>query len=87
MSLRGAAKKRTVCEVLREINDIISFKQNIPQDVIIAIRVRLIEAERMTKKMSIKLRVYNQRYDANWWKQNKDYEKDIKRREKLSIKG
>jgi hypothetical protein len=75
MSMRGACENRTICEVLREINDILhgnpAHKQILP---------KLIEAEKMAKKMSGKLVEYNKEIFAGWWEKNPDYEKDIKRR-------
>ena len=75
MSLRGAVEKRTLCEVLREINDLLQG-----QSVHRQILPKLIEAENMAKKMAGKLVEYNKEIFADWWQANPDYEKDVKRR-------
>ena len=75
MSLKGASKLRTLCEVLREIND-----ELIGTEYHAAIFPKLIEAERMAKKMTKKLRSYSRKYDAGWWEANPDYERDLERR-------
>ncbi len=77
MSMRGAFPKRTLCEVLREINDILN--KNEPMQPC-EIRKKLIEAEVMAKKMSHKLRKYNKSWDAKWWEDNKDYDEDFTKR-------
>jgi len=75
LSLRGANIKRTVCEVLREIYDI--AQSDSAEDV--AIRRKLVEAEKMCKKMAKALYRYNKDFDANWWLNNPNYDKAIKR--------
>jgi len=76
MSLRGAYSLRTLCEVLREINDTLQGNE-----VHKKIHPLLIEAEDMAKRMSRKLREYNREWDYGWWKENKDFEDDLIRRE------
>lgn len=76
MSLRGAATKRTICEVLREINDMHQSEN----DHDLFIHQRCAEAEHMAKRMSRKLRDYNREYDEGWWEENKDYAQDLERR-------
>ena len=76
MSLRGAFPKRTLCEVLREINDI--HQGSTPVDI--KTRGLLVEAEAMGKKMSFKLLEYNKDVYADWWKDNPDYEKKLRER-------
>ena len=76
MSMRDASLKRTICEVLREINDMhqgTSDHDNI-------VRFKLAEAEHMAKRMTAKLRDYNKEYDADWWEKNPDYERDLNNR-------
>jgi len=75
MSMRSACQRRTICEVLREINDLL---QDTPHQA--AAFQKLSEAEAMAKKMSKKLKEYNKDYDAGWWKRNPDYENDLNRR-------
>lgn len=85
MNFKEAAPKRTLCEVLREINDIISDPANVSEHIATKIRDKLIEVEQMSKKMSIKLRKYNMQYDKDFWKKNPDYLEDLKRRENMSF--
>ncbi len=75
MSLRGACEKRTICEVLREINDKLQGTQLHP-----SVLPKLVEAESMAKRMSKKLEEYNKNIFADWWAKNPDYEADLKRR-------
>jgi hypothetical protein len=69
MSMRNASKQRTLCEVLREINDL---TQDRP-----AVTAKLAEAESMAKRMSKKLLEYNKKIFKHWWAKNDDYEKDL----------
>lgn len=76
MGIRGAQKVRTLCEVLREINDM--YQTISEYDKII--RQKLCEAEQMAKRMDKKLLSYNKKYSKTWWKKNPDYEQDLKKR-------
>ena len=75
MSLKKANRVRTICEVLREINDVL---QN--SEIQKKILPKLIEAETMAKKMEKKLIYYNKAGFPEWWGENPDYEKDLARR-------
>lgn len=75
MSMRGANGKRTVCEVVREVNDEL---QGTPLHAKLLPKLREIEA--MCKKMAKKLYEYNKEFDKDWWAANPDYEADLKRR-------
>lgn len=75
MSLRGAADLRTLCEVLREIND--ALQGNEQHEVVLPL---LVEAEGMAKKMSRKLYDNNRKYDEGWWKANPGAAQKIERR-------
>lgn len=80
MSLRGTCKLRTICEVLREIQDY-AVRLRGPylrhgQEIV----KRLIEAEAMGKRMAGKLYEYNKQFDRGWWEKNADYEADLRRR-------
>lgn len=75
-SMKHACTARTVCEVLREINDL----HQGPSKADKITRTLLCEAERMCKRMSLKLKEYNKKYDAGWWEANPDYEKDLDKR-------
>lgn len=74
--MKHACFVRTLCEVLREINDL--HQEQKPKDR--KTRKLLCEAEDMAKRMAFKLKEYNKHYDAGWWKDNPDYEKDLDRR-------
>lgn len=71
--MRCSYSSRTVCEVLREIQDM-HQEQTIHDK---AIRIKLCEAEDMCKRMSIKLMEYNKKVFSGWWKKNPDYEKRL----------
>jgi len=75
MSMRSVADKRTVCEVLREINDLIQQSSLRPK-----VTPLLFEAEQMCKKMTRKLYEYNKEFDKDWWENNKNIEEKLKRR-------
>lgn len=64
-----ASKRRTICEVLREIGD------EHP-----GARPKVIEAVKMAKRMSAKLLEYNKETFKDWWKENPDWEEDVRRR-------
>jgi hypothetical protein len=76
MTMRYMNMNRTVCEVLREINDF--HQKDTKHDR--RIRALLREAQDMAKRMSHKLYEYNKEYDKEWWEKNKDYEKDLQLR-------
>lgn len=78
MSIRGSSKSRTLCEVLREINDIHQSQTDKDKKT----RKLLAEAEQMGKRMSAKLKDYNKEVFKDWWQKNKDYEKDFEKRMK-----
>jgi hypothetical protein len=75
MSMRNANGKRTVCEVVREINDDLQGTGLHP-----VILPKLREVESMCKRMAQKLYQYNKDFDKDWWATNPDYEADLKRR-------
>lgn len=67
--------KRTVCEVLREINDLaIQIHENGRMLSLI------LEALKMTKNMDRKLREYKQDWDKGLYGNNENYQEDIKTR-------
>lgn len=76
MSMRGANPQRTICEVLREINDYI--EPHTDKQLVEQVCPRLREAEKMSKRMARKLLEYNKEWDKNWWEKNADYEEDLK---------
>jgi hypothetical protein len=76
MSMRDASNARTVCEVLREINDLVQGRNSNDK----AIRKLLSEAETMAKKMSYKLLEYNQEVFKDCWQENPDKLKKLKLR-------
>jgi len=67
---------RTVCEVLRDINDL--HQEQTEHDK--KVRVMLMDAEDMCKRMSEQLYKYNKKIFAGWWKRNPDFEKKLKNR-------
>ena len=75
MSLRGAAQLRTLCEVLREINDELQGNPAHPR-----ILPKLREAEAMAKKMAMKLYQNNKKFDEGWWKANPQAAQKLERR-------
>lgn len=76
MSIRGTSTKRTICEVLRVIND--HHQENTEHDEFI--RKLLAEAEAMAKRMSYKMKEYNEHWDKGWWEANPTAKKDLERR-------
>jgi hypothetical protein len=74
--MRQASKKRTLCEVLREINDIHQSLDN--KDV--ETRRLLVEAQGMAKKIVNKLFEYSKQYHYKYWKENPDHAADVRRR-------
>lgn len=65
MSLSGVAAKRTLCEVLREIND--ELQGHALHHKILP---KLREAESMGKRMAMKLFQNNKEFDKDWWAAN-----------------
>jgi hypothetical protein len=78
MSMRFTNKKRTVCEVLREINDF--HQEDTKHDR--GIRKLLMEAAYKAKRITMKLYEYSKskEYDKDWWEANPDYEKTFLKR-------
>ncbi len=74
--MRFANKKRTICEVLREMND---MHQNITRHDI-KMRKRLSECQVMAKKMVKKLYENSKTFDKDWWNENPEYEKALQQR-------
>ena len=77
--LKFVANSRTICEVLREINDEMQGEQKHP-----IVLEKLREAEKMAKKMMGKLVEYNKDIKKGWWKENKDYAEKLEKRMKES---
>lgn len=73
--MRGANGNRTVCEVVREVNDAL---QGNPLHPLLLPKLR--EIESMCKRMAEKLYEQNKEFDKDWWAKNPDYEADLKRR-------
>jgi RPA family protein len=71
--MRSAYSMRTLCEVLREINDL--HQEQTTHDKII--RVKLCEAEDMAKRMSIALLGYHKKIFSGWWNRNPNWEKKL----------
>lgn len=64
MSMRDNNHRLTICEVLRCIND--KLQGNEYSDI----RDMLALAERMAKRIIIKLQEYNKKEDPQWWIEN-----------------
>lgn len=77
-----ADKRRTICEVLREIYDLTFAIGN--ETIREEIRARLRTVYEMAKKMDRKLHEYKFDWDKDFWEINIDYESDLKRRSKRS---
>jgi hypothetical protein len=72
---------RTVCEVTREIYDIITANRAAIGEVIYAeIWTKLQEQMRMQKQMDLRLRHYKSTYEHEIFKANDDYKEDEARR-------
>ena len=77
-SMKYTNKKRTICEVVRECNDIIDGVSELITTR--QLRNKLEEIHNMAKAMTKRLYAYSKEWDADFWKDNPDYEKDLKRR-------
>lgn len=75
-SMKFTNKKRTICEVIREINDIIN-ENTYDKD---KMKGKIKEIHDMAKRMSKKLYAYKKDWDKNEYGINPDYEQDIKNR-------
>jgi len=75
-----ADKRRTICEVLRELYDLTYAIKN--ETIKEEMRIRLKTAYEMAKKMDRKLHEYKFGWDKDFWEVNKDYTKDLERRSK-----
>lgn len=75
---------RTICEVHREIHDILMEDQSINQKTANKMITLLEEAYIMAKKMNYKLRQYKENYDDGWWEESrkKIIQEKLKRRGK-----
>jgi len=70
---------RTICEVHREMWDIVEV---VPQeDLRGELQNRLVTVYTMAKKMEEKLREYKHDWDSGFWEANKNYQKDLERRQ------
>jgi len=76
MSMRFTNNIRTLCEVLREINDMHQGTNTHDN----CIRIKLSECQMMAKKMSKKLYEYNKEYDKDWWDKNTAYDEALNKR-------
>lgn len=74
-------KFRTICEVHREIYDLI---YDLPETTIKSqVEEKLEEAFLMAKKMNAKLRQYKHNYDDDWW----EHESEEIRNEKYTLRS
>lgn len=72
--LKSSTHLRTICEVLREMNDLV--QENNDKDI--KIRELIVEAFGMGKRMAKKLYEYNKIADADWWEKNPECNRRIK---------
>jgi len=71
-SLRGMARSRGICEVLRMINDRAQGDSKNDKEI----RDLVAEAENYAGRMSLKLRKFNEKYDEGWYIKNEEYIKN-----------
>jgi len=76
---KRVADFRTICEVHREIYEVLT-KEKLSKYDIQAIIELLEEAYKMGKKMDSKLRQYKYNYDDDWWEANKNINEKLKDR-------
>jgi hypothetical protein len=74
--MHGASHLRTICEVLREINDLHQSNSEHDKNV----RQKLLEAQLMAKRMSNKLLDYKNEVFEGWWGDNPNYKDDLRKR-------
>ena len=75
MSMRDMCEKMTICETLRQLNDLIqedTEEHNTFRDFIAT-------AEYLAKRMSVKLHEYSAEGDSAWLVKNKRYEEILSR--------
>ena len=75
MSMKSRHPKRTLCEVLRLINDIVQSDSEEHRQI----RDLLAEAEHKAKRVVRKLVEYNQKEHAEWWEENQDFKAHVER--------
>ena len=86
-SMKFTNKKRTICEVIRECNDIINTEMyfdgsaaDCGDHLVSEIVAKLKEIHDMAKRMTKRLYAYSKEWDADFWKDNPEYEKHLKKR-------
>ncbi|OEU68394.1 MAG: hypothetical protein BBJ57_02190 [Desulfobacterales bacterium PC51MH44] len=67
------ASSRTICEVHREIYNIVIGKDCVDEEIIHLLE----EAFDMAKRMSKKLRQYYSNYDNGWWEKTADHKQKL----------
>ena len=70
---------RTVCEVIRELNDVINTEK-IDNKTKNRLTEKTQEIYGMVKRMNKKLVEYKEGYDKGWYKVNENYENSLKKR-------
>ncbi len=77
---------RTVCEVTREVFDIINaHRAKIGEVVYAEIFAKLQEMMRMQKKMDLRLKEYKSTYEVEMYAKNEDHSQDEDRRASASL--
>jgi hypothetical protein len=79
--MRNTNSQLTICEVLRQIND------KLQSDEFKDIRDMLALAEKMAKRMSLKLYENNREFDKGWWDKNLNYKNKCERELKTYLVG
>jgi hypothetical protein len=74
--MRTAHTERTPCEVIRKINDHFQGNSTLDKEV----RLLCAEAEKGTKRIAQELNKYKKNAWAGWWKENKEFKKDVDNR-------
>ena len=63
---------RTICEVHREMHDVLVSNKKLDIELVNKMISLLEEAYIMAKKMNAKLRQYSLDYDISWWEKTRD---------------
>jgi len=72
--IRRSNKSRTICEVFRDINDLVQGDSEEDKKI----RVLLLEAFQMGKSIVMQLLEYNKLFFKDYWEQNPERERKIK---------
>ena len=84
-SMKYANKKRTICEVIRECNDLLIGIDNMDEIDLMELNTdelkkKVEEIHNMAKRMSKKLYSYKKNWEDGFYEDNLDYKQDLKKR-------